>query len=88
MGKFHITEEGKNLKITSERNPVLTAELLPYNTTTYVAKWKNRSFDADVFVLFSLDEHGKAQSATMKYIAPITDFSFDFGDLHLKRAKE
>jgi CubicO group peptidase (beta-lactamase class C family) len=88
LGKFHITEEGKNLKITSERNPVLTAELLPYNTTTYVAKWKNRSFDADVFVLFSLDEHGKAQSATMKYIAPITDFSFDFGDLHLKRAIE
>jgi len=88
LGKFHITEEGKNLKITSERNSELTAELLPYNTTTYVAKWKNRSFDADVFVLFSLDEHGKAQSATMKYIAPITDFSFDFGDLYLKRAKE
>ncbi|WP_255505942.1 serine hydrolase [Mesonia sp. K4-1] len=88
LGKFYITEEAKNLKITSERNSELTAELLPYNTTTYVAKWKNRSFDADVFVLFSLDEYGKAQSATMKYIAPITDFSFDFGDLHLKRAKE
>lgn len=27
----------------------------------------------------------QAQSATMEYVAPITDFSFDFGDLELKR---
>lgn len=85
FGKVNITQEWNALKITSERNPKVTGELLPYSETTYVAKWGNRSFDADVFVLFNLDEKGKAQSATMKYIAPITDFSFDFGDLHLKR---
>ncbi|MGO1584703.1 serine hydrolase [Mesonia sp.] len=88
FGKVNITKDGKALKITSARNPKLTGELLPYSETTYVAKWKNRSFDADVFVLFTLDENGKAQSATMKYIAPITDFSFDFGDLHLKRVSK
>ncbi|MDT0294544.1 serine hydrolase [Mesonia ostreae] len=88
FGKVTITENGNALKITSERNPQLTGELLPYSETTYVAKWKNRSFDADVFVLFTLDEKGKAQSARMKYIAPITDFSFDFGDLHFTRVKE
>ena len=33
------------------------------------------------------DEKGKAQSATLKPIAPITDFSYDFEDLFLKRTK-
>jgi hypothetical protein len=60
---------------------------LPYNQTTFVAKWKNRSYDADVFVQFSFDEKGNTTSAKMKYIAPITDFSFDFHDLNLKKVK-
>ena len=62
-------------------------ELLPYNQTTFVAKWNNRSFDADVFVNFTFDENGNATNASMHYIAPITDFSFDFHDLNLKRTK-
>ena len=40
-------------------------------------------YDADVFVQFTFDEKGDATSASMKYIAPITDFSFDFHDLEL-----
>jgi len=52
-----------------------------------VAKWNNRSFDADVFVQFSFDENGNATGAKMKYIAPITDFSFDFHDLNLPKQK-
>ena len=58
---------------------------MPYNATTYVAKWNDRSYDADVFVKFTFEESGKANGATMKFIAPITDFSFDFHDLNLKR---
>jgi hypothetical protein len=61
----------------------LFGELLPYNATTYVAKWNDRSYDADVFVQFTFNEKGEAVSASMKYIAPITDFSFDFHDLEL-----
>jgi len=88
FGNFTITQEGQELMIASERSSQLQGKLIPYNLTTYVAKWNNRSFDADVFVLFTLNEKGEAIQATMKPIAPITDFSFDFGDLHLKRAKE
>ncbi|MDO1502017.1 serine hydrolase [Winogradskyella maritima] len=85
FGNFVISHEGKTYTIRSERSSQLVGELLPYNATTFVAKWNNRSFDADVFVNFTFDTNGKAQSATMSYITDITDFSFDFGDLDLKR---
>lgn len=87
FGDVVVAKNGTDLTIKCVRSPRLSGKLLPYNATTYVAKWNNRSYDADVFVQFTFDEHGKAQSATMKYIAPITDFSFDFQDLNLQRTK-
>jgi len=88
FGNVTISQEGQELVIASERSSQLKGKLIPYNLTTYVAKWNNRSFDADVFVLFTLNEKGEAIQATMKPIAPITDFSFDFGDLHLEKVGE
>jgi hypothetical protein len=44
--------------------------------------------NADSYVNFSLDEQGKANSIKMKAVSPLTDFSFDFHDLDLKRVKE
>ena len=85
FGNIIISNDGNTYNIKCERSLNLVGELLPYNQTTYVVKWKNRSYDADVFVQFSFDEKGIAQSAKMKYIAPITDFSFDFHDLNLKK---
>ncbi|MFD1062738.1 serine hydrolase [Winogradskyella litorisediminis] len=85
FGDFTISHDGKSYSIYSKRSSQLKGKLLPYSATTFVSKWDNRSFDADVFVKFTFDKNGKAQSATMEYIAPITDFSFDFGDLELKR---
>ena len=85
FGNITISNDGKVYSIKCERSPALFGELLPYNQTTYVAKWNNISFDADVFVNFTFDEKGNATGATMKYIAPITDFSFDFPDLNLKK---
>ena len=85
FGDISISFDGKKYSIKSKRSTDIVGELLPYNQTTYVAKWNNRSFDADVFVNFIFDEKGKAIKATMKYIAPITDFSFDFHDLNLKK---
>ena len=83
FGDIMITNDGNNYSIKSKRSPVLFGKLLPYNATTYVAKWNNRSFDADVFVQFTFNEKGEVVSASLKYIAPITDFSFDFHDLEL-----
>lgn len=87
FGDIKITQSNKSLQIKCIRSPRLTGELLPYNATTYVAKWNDRSYDADSFVIFTFDERGKAITAKMKHIAPITDFSFDFHNLSLKRKK-
>ena len=85
FGNVNITHDGKRYSIVCERSPYLSGELLPFNATTYVAKWDNRSYDADVYVHFTFDESGSTTGATMSYIAPITDFSFDFHDLNLKK---
>ncbi|EDP72688.1 hypothetical protein FBALC1_16342 [Flavobacteriales bacterium ALC-1] len=83
FGDVMISHDGKAYSIKCKRSPALFGELLSYNATTFVTKWNNRSFDADVFVQFTFNEKGEAVSARMKYIAPITDFSFDFHDLEL-----
>ncbi|MEP5255894.1 MAG: serine hydrolase [Winogradskyella arenosi] len=88
FGDVHVTYNAKKgYTIKSERSTRLSGQLLPLNATTFVAKWDNRSYDADVYVKFTFDAHGEAVSATMSYIAPITDFSFDFQDLELKKTK-
>ncbi|REG89541.1 serine hydrolase [Winogradskyella sediminis] len=74
--------------IKSIRSSRLFGTLLPLNATTFVVKWNDRSYDADVYVKFTFNEKGEAVSATMDYIAPITDFSFDFGDLQLKKNRD
>lgn len=86
FGDVEITNiNGYKYKIECKRSPRLFGELLPYNAATYVTKWNDRSYDADVYVQFTFNENGEAVSATMKYIAPITDFSFDFHNLELKK---
>jgi len=87
FGDIVISHNANGYSIKSVRSSRLLGELLPYNATTYVAKWNDRSYDADVFVQFTFNEKGEAVSATMKYIAPITDFSFDFHDLELIKTK-
>jgi CubicO group peptidase (beta-lactamase class C family) len=71
----------------SKRSPKLSGILLPYKGNTFVAKWNDRSMDADAYVKFELDENGKASGFKMAAISPLTDFSFDFQDLDLKRVK-
>lgn len=87
FGDIIISHNGTSYTIKSKRSLRLFGELLPYNATTFVAKWADRSYDADVFVQFTFNEDGEAESASMKYIAPITDFSFDFHDLKLKKTE-
>ncbi|MDO5654518.1 MAG: serine hydrolase [Flavobacteriaceae bacterium] len=88
LGDILITEKDKSLWINFKNQPQLIGELIPYNSTTYIAKWTNRSFDADAFLLFNFDENGKATGFNMKPISDITDFSFDFVDLDVKRKKD
>ena len=58
---------------------------MAYKGNTFIAKWNVRSMDADAFVMFSLDNTGKAVRIKMKAISPLTDFSYDFQDLEFNR---
>lgn len=85
FGEVIISSDGKLYRISCKNSPRLSGELLPYTPNVMIAKWADRSYDADVFVNFNMDENGKAQSMKMKPISEITDFSFDFEDLDLQR---
>ncbi len=87
FGDVVITQNGKNYRIASKTSTRLKGDLIPYSNNTFIAKWDDRSYDADAFFIISFDENGKAQSAKMKPISDITDFSFDFEDLDLTKTK-
>ncbi|MDB5242840.1 MAG: beta-lactamase [Spirosoma sp.] len=88
FGDVVLSQEGGKWWFRSVRSPKLTGELLFYRNNTFVVKWTNRSLDADAYLTFLTDEDGKPVSIKMKPISPLTDFSFDFQDLDLQRAKE
>ncbi|MDR2206981.1 MAG: serine hydrolase [Flavobacteriaceae bacterium] len=87
FGDVEISQSGKSFRIFCKNSPRLKGELLPFSNNTFIAKWDDRSYDADAFIIFNYDENGKAQSAAIKPISDITDFSFDFEDLELRRIK-
>ena len=82
-----VSKEGNVFRIFCKNSPRLKGELLPYSANVMIAKWDDRSYDADAFVNFQLDENGKAEGMKLKPISDVTDFSFDFQDLDLKRIK-
>ena len=87
FGDVMISKEGNTFRIFCKNSPRLKGELLPYSPNVMIAKWDDRSYDADALVNFNLDENGKAEGIKLKPISDVTDFSFDFEDLDLKRTK-
>lgn len=85
FGNVNITEKNGGLYFMSEKSPRLSGPMFSYKGSTFIIKWNDRSFDADAYANFNLDRDGKASGFSMKAISPLTDFSFDFHDLDLKR---
>lgn len=87
FGKVMISRKGEQLYFESEKSPKLKGPMSFYKESTFVVKWEDRSLDADAFMNFGFDFDGRPNSAKMKAISPLTDFSFDFHDLEFKKAK-
>ncbi len=87
FGDVTISTEGKTLRLLCKNSPRLKGELIPYSSNVMIVKWDDRSYDADVFVNFQMDENGQAQGMKLKPISDVTDFSFDFEDLDLVKKK-
>ena len=80
-------EKNDKLRIICKSSERLKGEVLPCSNDTFLIKWDDRSYDADAFFTLTFDENGKTVSAKMKPISDVTDFSFDFGDLDLKKVE-
>lgn len=87
FGEINITTKEGKTWFQSKRSPRLIGEVFPYNNNTLIVKWNDRSLDADAFLIFNIDDAGKPLGLKMKAISPLTDFSFDFQDLDLKKYK-
>jgi hypothetical protein len=61
--------------------PLLVGDLEHWQHDTFVARWRDRSLDADAFVSFALKPDGTIEQIKMAAVSPLTDFSFDFQDL-------
>jgi len=81
LGKVTISLRNGKLWFQSTRSPQLRGEMRFYKGNTFAVKWVDRIMKADAFVLFNLDQQGKAAGFRMKAISPLTDFSYDFQDL-------
>jgi CubicO group peptidase (beta-lactamase class C family) len=73
-------EEGK-LVLRFSRTPGLVGDLEHWQYDTFVARWRDRSLNADAFVTFALKPDGAVEQMKMVPVSPLTDFSFDFQDL-------
>ena len=87
FGEIVVSVKKRKTLVRCKAISIFTGELFPYKGNTYIAKWNDRSMDADAYVNFELDSTGNASGITMKAISPLTDFSFDFQDLDLKNSK-
>src|SRR5664280_672479 len=80
-GDMRIEEHGGHLSIYFTHPPDLAGDLEHWQYDTFVARWKNRTLDADAYVTFTLKPDGTIDEMRMKAVSPLTDFSFDFQDL-------
>lgn len=87
FGQIDLSVKKGKLFFKSLRSPQLAGEVFFYKDHTFVVKWNTRSFNADAFLLFEMDENGKSKGLKMKAISDLTDFSYDFQDLDFGRVQ-
>ena len=80
-GDIMISLEKNKLVLRFAHTPVLVGDLEHWQYDTFIARWRDRSLEADAFVSFALKPDGGIEQIKMVAVSPLTDFSFDFHDL-------
>jgi len=83
-GDVVVQEHGGKLAISFAHTHQLSGDLEHWQYDTFVARWHDRTLDADAFVTFTLAADGSIEAVKMAPVSPLTDFSFDFQDLALR----
>ncbi len=86
-GKVTIAAEGGKHIMRFSRTPDLNGTLEHFQHDTFIVRWKERNFNADAYVTFSLNPDGSIERVKMAPVSMETDFSFDFADLNLLPVK-
>jgi len=86
-GDVTISERDGGLWIEFSRTDGLRGPLEPHDGDVFVARWEDRSIDADAWVRFAIGWDGQVERVEMKAISPSTDPSYDFHDLRLVKKK-
>ncbi len=80
-GKVAIKKVGNKRVMNFTKTPDLTGELEHFQHDTFIVRWKDRHFNADAYVSFSLNPDGSIERMKMAPVSSEIDFSFDFQDL-------
>ena len=86
--EVYISMKNGKLRMRFSRTTQLTGVLEHWQYDTFIARWDDRTLEADSFVTFQLAHDGSIEQVKMKAVSPLTDFSFDFHDLLLKPVKK
>jgi CubicO group peptidase (beta-lactamase class C family) len=84
-GDVLVEHKDGKLTIQFTHSKQLGGTLEHWHYDTFVARWRDRTLFADAYVTFSLKPDGSVEGAKLQPVSPLTDFSFDFQDLALKR---
>jgi CubicO group peptidase (beta-lactamase class C family) len=87
-GIASIKQVGGKQVLSFSRTPDLTGQLEHFQHDTFIVRWKERNFNADAYVTFSLDHDGSIERMKMKPVSTETDFSYDFADLNFTPVKK
>jgi CubicO group peptidase (beta-lactamase class C family) len=87
FGDVVISYQDGALHFQAKHSPRLNGVMYFYKGNSYAVKWHDRYMLADAYAIFSLDKNGKPTGFKMEKISDLTDFSYDFQDLDLKRVE-
>lgn len=84
-GDVIIEQLDGKLRIDFTHTKRLKGTLEHYTGNTFIVKWDEKLLEADAFIRFEMSSQNRVNSAKMRAVSTqVTDFSFDFRNLHLK----
>jgi CubicO group peptidase (beta-lactamase class C family) len=84
-GDVIIEQLDSKLHIDFTHTKRLKGTLEHYTGNTFIVKWDEKLLEADAFIRFEMSSQNRVNSAKMRVVSTqVTDFSFDFRNLHLK----
>jgi len=82
FGGIQLEKVGEDIIFRSIKSPRMMGKIYAYGSSRWWVKWDDRSFEADAWLDFKINNVTKKIEFSMKAISPETDFSFDFEDLY------